>query len=45
MVRLQQGNMKHMMDFCGIYKFELEGHDIDLFHDSERTKSLLIQFL
>jgi hypothetical protein len=33
MVRLQQGNMKHMMDFCGIYKFELEGHDIDLFHE------------
>jgi hypothetical protein len=45
MVGLQQGNMKHMIDFCAIYKFELEGHNIDLFHDGEWTKSLLVQFL
>jgi hypothetical protein len=45
MVRLHQGNMKRMMNFCGIYKFELEGQNIYLFHDGEWTKSLLVQFL
>jgi len=33
-------------NFHRIYKFELEGHIIDLFHDGEWTvKSLVVQFL
>jgi hypothetical protein len=33
-----------MMDFHGDYKLELEGHNIDLFHDNEGTKYLVVQF-
>jgi hypothetical protein len=37
-VRLsQQGNMKHMMDSHKNWKFGLESHDIDLFHNEEWT--------
>jgi len=35
MVRFQQGNMKHMMDFHGVWKPEMEGNTIDLFHYSD----------
>jgi hypothetical protein len=33
------------MDLHGVWKFELEGHIIDLLCDSEWTKSLVVQFL
>ncbi len=35
MVRFQQGNMKHRMDFHGVWKLEMEGHTIDLSHDND----------
>jgi hypothetical protein len=37
MVRFQQGNVKHRMDFHRTYKLKLENHGIDLFHNEEWT--------
>jgi hypothetical protein len=37
MVRLQQGNVKHKMESHRIWKFELESHDINWFHNEEWT--------
>jgi hypothetical protein len=34
-VRFQQRNMKHMIDFHTTWKLESESHDIDLFHNEE----------
>ncbi len=46
MIRFKQGNMKHQIDLHGVQKLlELEGHNIDLFHDGEWTKFLVVQFL
>ncbi len=36
-LRFQQGNMKHMMDFHRTWKFELKSHDIGWFHNEEWT--------
>ncbi len=44
MVRLQQWNMKHGLNFHGIRKFELECHCVDLFHDGEHVKFLVVHF-
>jgi hypothetical protein len=44
MVKLQQWNMKYKMDFHGVWKLELEHHNIYLFYDGEWTKYLIIQF-
>jgi hypothetical protein len=35
MVRFQERNMKHKMDFHRTWKLELESHDFDLFHNKE----------
>jgi hypothetical protein len=34
--------MKHRMDSHRIWKFELESHNIDLFHNEEWTKPVMI---
>jgi hypothetical protein len=36
-IKFQQGNMKHKMDFHKTWKLELESHDIDLFHNEKWT--------
>jgi hypothetical protein len=36
--------MKHEVNLHGIWKFESESHCVDLFHDYERTKILIVQF-
>jgi len=45
MVGLQQGSMKYKMNFHGIWKLELESHIIDIIHNGEWTKFLVVQFL
>jgi hypothetical protein len=45
MVRFQYKSIKHKMNFHGNWKFELKCHKMDLFHDDEWTKSLVVQFL
>jgi hypothetical protein len=34
-INFQQENMKHKMDSHRTWKFELENHDIDLFHNEK----------
>lgn len=34
--------MKYKMDLHGVWKLELEWHDVDLFHDGEGTKYLIV---
>jgi hypothetical protein len=36
--------MKHRVNLHGIWKFELECHYVDLFHDGKCTKSLIVHF-
>jgi hypothetical protein len=37
--------MKHGVNLHGIWKLELECHCVDLFHDGEWVKFLVVQFL
>jgi hypothetical protein len=37
--------MKYKMELYRIWEFELKCHNVDLLHDDEWTKSLVIQFL
>jgi hypothetical protein len=36
--------MKYKMDFHGIWKFELDNHNIDFFFNGEWIQCLVIQF-